>query len=264
MISQFLKVLILAVIQGIAEFLPISSSGHLVVGKTLFQLNSPGTLLEIALHAGTLLSVCVFYAKDIGELVSGLFKGEKSAWRYAGAVLLSMIPCGLVYVFFGDRLESFFGKASWIGPFWILTGVLLLTMRKKSGDLSISPLRGLLIGIAQAVAMLPGVSRSGTTIWAAGHLHVKSGEAARFSFLMSVPVLAGAVLMMVKDVVFGDPDPSGERIPLWILASGALIAAVVGYLALSLLVRMLNRGRFWVFGIYCLVIGIAATLAFAL
>ena len=277
--TEFLKVAFLAVFQGIAEFLPVSSSGHLVIGQELLGLESPGTSLEIALHAGTLLSVFVFYGVSISSLACGMFRGRRAAFRYALAVFVSMIPCGLAYAFLGDWLKAVFDRPVVVGPCWLLTAALMFAMPRadaKDGDrlpgtsdgdrlpagAGLRPIPlwiALLTGLGQAVAMLPGVSRSGTTIWVARRCRVPAADAARFSFLMSLPVIAGATLLMVADLGAEAGAAEGaQTLSGWTLAGGATISAVVGYASLSLLVRMLARGRFWVFGVYCAVAGVAA------
>lgn len=279
MFLDFLKVVALAVLQGVAEFLPISSSGHLVAAQHLLRFSVPGVSLELALHAGTLLAVCVFYFATIRELVADAFRGRRAAWLYIAAVALSMIPCGIVVALAGDRLERAFENIRFVGPALLFTGVLLLTTRRNApadapdaAPAAAAPAKApsllvaLLIGVGQAVAMLPGVSRSGTTIWVARLCRIPPAEAARFSFLMSVPVIAGGCLLELLDYV-SVPESmvaaeAASTLPAWMLAAGAAVAALVGYASLVLLVRVLHRGRFWIFGVYCLLAG-AAILALA-
>ena len=281
MILDFLKVIALAVLQGVAEFLPISSSGHLVAAQHLLRFTVPGVSLELALHAGTLLAVFVFYFATIRRLVLDVLRGSRAAWLYIAAVVLSMIPCGFVVALAGDRLEQAFENVRFVGPALLFTGVLLLTTRRNApadapdADAADAPPAeasakapslpvALLIGIGQAVAMLPGVSRSGTTIWVARLCRVSPAEAARFSFLMSVPVIAGGCLLEMLDYVSAPKSmvaaEAASSLPAWMLAAGAAVAALVGYASLCLLVRVLHRGRFWIFGVYCLLAG-AAILA---
>ena len=276
--TEFLKIASLAILQGVAEFLPISSSGHLVVGKTLLGLESPGNTLEIALHAGTLLSVLVFYGASISAIAGGMFRGRRSAFRYVLAIAVSMIPCGILYGLLGDWLEETFDKPWIVGPAWLVTAVLMFTIprSRKGSDNPSDPLDGagfavppdvplraaLLTGLGQALAMLPGVSRSGSTIWVARRCGLSAPDAARFSFLMSLPVIGGATLLtLAKLGSEADAAASAANAtPGWMFAAGAAISAVVGYASLALLVRMLGRGRFWVFGVYCALAGAGATL----
>lgn len=275
--TEFLKVLFLAALQGVAEFLPVSSSAHLVVAKALIGLHSPGLTLELALHAGTLVSVCVFYWRTIRWTLSGAAFGDRAARRYVLSILLSMVPCGIAFAFFGDWVESAFGHHAWFGVGWLITATLLFTIRRtdkcdveSDEDQSRTPVvpftTALCMGLGQAFAMFPGVSRSGTTIWVARRLRLPPVEAARFSFLMSLPVIGGASLLtVIKSLKAGGEaaatTSASGALPVWMLGTGAVIAAVVGVASLSLLVRMLERGRFWVFGVYCALAGLGVLFA---
>ncbi len=290
LILDFLKVVCLAVLQGVAEFLPISSSGHLVAAQHLLHFSVPGISLELALHAGTLVAVCVYYFGTIRDLVVGALHGSRRAWLYIAAVVLSMIPCAFVLALVGDWFEHAFENIRFVGPALLFTGILLLTTRRGEatpdgtppGGTGVPPVQiqngqdarspavppktpslpvAFLIGVGQAVAMLPGVSRSGTTIWVARLCRVDPAEAARFSFLMSVPVIAGGCLLEVLDCIAPPESMAAAEaaapLPAWMLGAGAVIAALVGYASLSLLVKLLSKGRFWVFGVYCLAVGAA-------
>ena len=271
--TEFLKIASPAILQGVAEFLPVSSSGHLVVVQDLLHLNSPGNTLEIALHAGTLLSICVFYGASISAIAGGMLRGRRAALRYALALFVSMIPCGIAFAVLGDWLEQTFDKPWVVGPMWLFTAVLMFTLpRSREGEVGDGgpkvaippevPLKAALItGIGQAVAMLPGVSRSGTTIWVARRCGLSAKDAARFSFLMSLPVIGGATLLtLAKLGSETDAAAAATGTPGWMLAAGATISAVVGYISLAVLMRMLRRGRFWVFGVYCAIVGTVTTL----
>ena len=280
--TEFLKIASLAILQGVAEFLPVSSSGHLVLGQELLHLQSPGNTLEIALHGGTLLSVCAFYGASICAIAGGMLRGRRTAFRYTLAVFVSMIPCGIAYAALGDWLEETFDKPWVVGPAWLFTAVLMFTLpqsRKPAGAAAIDgdigakvavspdvPLwAAFLTGIGQAVAMLPGVSRSGTTIWVARRCGISGSDAARFSFLMSLPVIGGATLLTLAKLgseadATATAASAAPVTPGWMLVVGAAISAVVGYISLAVLVRMLRRGRFWVFGVYCAIVGTAATV----
>lgn len=262
---MLLKILFLSVLQGIAEFLPISSSGHLVAAKTFLGIETEGVSLELALHAGTLLSICIYYIGMLRGLVLDLIAGKRGAWQYAGAIVLSMVPAGLAYAMVGDWLEEAFSDVRFVGPALMATGILLLTTRREKtadsapvSEPSIAPVKALWMGVGQVVAMLPGVSRSGTTIWVARLCRVPATEAVRFSFLMSVPVIAGAcALKGIKAFCCAEAtEAAAASVPGWMLLVGGLVAAVVGYLSLRFLVRMLSRGYFWVFGVYCLLAGL--------
>ena len=254
---EFLKLQFLAIIQGLTEFLPVSSSGHLALFKILFGLEEPGNagpLLEVLLHAGTLISVLFFYRQRIWELLRGLIQRDRTAWRYALTILLSCIPAGLLYVFAGDQLEKAFSNPKVICALLMLTGLILFSLRWQPKQLSSGKapnfLQALLIGCAQAFAMLPGVSRSGSTYTAGTWLGVGSSEAFDFSFLMSLPVIGGAVLLKLRH--FKELSSDGQGFGMF---AALIISAVVGYFALKFLARMRIAGKFWWFGIYCLAIG---------
>ncbi len=255
--SDFLKVIILAVLQGVAEFLPVSSSGHLVLAKSYLGLNSGGITLELVLHGGTLGAVLIYYRKRIAGLVRGIFCGDRHSLRYAGCILLSMIPAGAAYAMFSDIFERAYESTFCVSVCLIFTGCFLFSFRfwdaGKRSDAHIGWITSFIIGLAQCVAMLPGVSRSGSTIFVSRLLGISREEAAEFSLLMSVPVIAGALIV---DVARRGVDGSIVNIPVWEYAVAAGVSCVVGCLSISLLVKSLKHGSFWYFGAYCIGIGL--------
>ena len=249
-----LEVAILSVLQGIAEFMPISSSGHLVLGKAFLGLGDVGMRLDIFLHVGTLVSVFVFYFSVIRRIVT------RMEWPYVAKVALSAIPIGIVGILFRHRLADAFASPAFVGGALIFTGVVLtLTRFLPKGDRDVSFLRAFLMGLAQAVAILPGVSRSGMTLAAARATKVDGEKAAEFSFLMSAPPIAGAaILELAKSMRCAD---AGCAQVSWLLCGfGAILAAVVGWFALKLLVASLKGRWFWLFGPYCVVAGVLTLL----
>ena len=253
--SETINVIVLAVVQGLTEFLPVSSSGHLAVAQHLLGFTPPGLSLEIILHAGTLLAVLLFYRKRIIEIVLSF------DWRYAAAILLSMIPAGIGYKLFKAELEAVTANMTAVGACLMFTGfVLCLTAmisKRRNERAAVTWLDAVIVGSAQAVAMLPGVSRSGSTISTARLLGIEPAKAAEFSFLMLVPVIAGAALLDLKDLV-KDGTAGGPSATSLLL--GAAVAAVVGYGSILGINRILHAGRFWWFGVYCLVIGAAVVV----
>lgn len=242
---------ILAILQGIAEFLPISSSGHLVLGKALLGVDEPGIRLDVFLHVGTLFAIAAFYWKVIWRIL-----GEYD-WKYVAKIVVSAIPAGIVGVLFKDQLEEFFSSPHAVGAALLFTGVVLLATKVlPKGDRQVSFWSALVMGVAQAVAILPGVSRSGMTIAAAKASKVEPAKAAEFSFLMSAPPIAGAALLEVLKAMKNHcPEcPSTETAWPLVIYGGAL-AAVVGYFSLAVLLRTLKSDRFWLFGPYCLLAG---------
>lgn len=246
-----LETTILAVLQGIAEFLPISSSGHLVIGKALLGVKEPGIRLDIFLHVGTLFAIATFYWKVIWRIL------RDYDWKYVAKVVVSAVPAGVVGVFFKDDLEELFSSSHAVGAALLFTGIILLATRVlPKGDRDVSFLGAFVMGIAQAVAVLPGVSRSGMTIAAAKASKVESAKAAEFSFLMSAPPIAGAALLEVlKAMKAHCPNCPAAETSWPLVIFGGFIAAVVGYFSLAFLLKALKSDRFWMFGPYCLLAG---------
>ena len=249
-----LEVLILSVLQGVAEFLPISSSGHLVLGKALLGIGDVGMRLDVFLHVGTLLSIFVFYFSVVRRIL------VRREWEYVAKVVLSAIPIGVVGVLFKDRLEEAFSSPAFVGGALVATGVVLTVTRfMPKGDRGVSFARALLMGLAQAVAILPGVSRSGMTLAAARAAKVDGEKAAEFSFLMSAPPIAGAaILELAKSLRCA--DAGGAQVSWLLCGFGAVLAAVVGWFALKLLVASLKGRWFWLFGPYCIAAGVLTLL----
>ena len=247
------EVTILSVLQGVAEFLPISSSGHLVLGKHLLGLQEMGLRLDIFLHVGTLLAVFAFYFSVIRRIVSG------REWAYMLKILLSSVPAGIVGVLlmkvYSEALKSLESPAP-VGVALIFTGFILTATRfLPKGGKDVSCGRALWMGLAQAIAILPGVSRSGMTIAAARISGVEAERCAEFSFLMSAPPIAGAALL---ELLKGLGEATSAPEVSWPLTIyGAVLSAVVGYFSLKVLLRSLKSRWFWLFGPYCLLVGIA-------
>ena len=250
-----LEVAILSVLQGIAEFLPISSSGHLVIGKAFLGLNDVGMRLDIFLHVGTLASVFAFYFSVIRRIVT------RMEWPYVAKVALSAVPIGIVGVLFKDRLAEAFASPAFVGGALMFTGaVLTLTRFLPKGERDVSFLRAFLMGLAQAVAILPGVSRSGMTLAAARATKVDGEKAAEFSFLMSAPPIAGAAVIETLKALRGVETATTAETSWGLCIFGAIIAAAVGWFALKVLVSSLKGRWFWLFGPYCLVAGLMTVL----
>ncbi|MBQ7190394.1 MAG: undecaprenyl-diphosphate phosphatase [Kiritimatiellae bacterium] len=252
------NLILLAVLQGISEFLPISSSGHLVICKHLLDVHAPGESLEVVLHVGTMVSIVAYYRKTIWQLLCGFFRWDRAAVLQVLYIALSAIPAVFFYFLCKDKIDAFYENARSVGGFLIFTGVVLTLLRwipRGQGHLNAG--RAVLVGIAQAIAILPGVSRSGMTIAAARMSGVSPDHSAEFSFLMCLPLLAGGALLTLLGHTGGSSGEAlSETYPVWMLAVAMAISAIVGYIALSLLVRLLRGGRFWLFGVYCLIVGL--------
>lgn len=258
----WIKLSLLSILQGVAEFLPISSSGHLVLLQSLLGINSPGEDLEILLHAGTMLSIVCFYRQMLWSLIKGFFSWEKPAVNTIITLAMSTIPAIIFYVLFRNSISFIYENPKIVGGLLLATGAMLLSLRfipKKDRDISIP--RALAIGAAQAIAILPGISRSGSTIVCARSLGVAPEKAAAFSFIMSLPLIAGATAMMALGLTGGEETANAASaieitLPMQLFAFA--LSAAVGYFSLKILVKMLKMGVFWFFGIYCLVVGLCA------
>lgn len=258
-----LEVTILSVLQGISEFLPISSSGHLVIGKELLGLGEVGIRLDVFLHAGTLLAVIAFYFSTLRSLFLNMVsKGadRKEAWLYVSKIVLSAIPIGVVGILFNDNLTSLFSSPRMVGAALAFTSCILISTRFfKNSNAPVTFKSALLMSLAQVVAIIPGVSRSGMTLSMAKALGVENGKAAEFSFLMSIPPIAGAALYEI--IMSMQVSSAATEVSWGLTLYGAALAALTGYVSLALLLKILKSKAFWMFGVYTLAVS-AAVLIF--
>ena len=242
------QAIILGIVQGITEWLPVSSSGHLVLFEYFFGLSQP-LIFDIMLHIGSLLVIILFFKKEILELIVGLFKWDKEKLMIILMIIIASIPIALIGYFFKDAIELLFKDLRTVGFALLFTAALLFLSRypsKKTGKLTIW--KAFTIGIFQSIAILPGVSRSGSTISAGMMLGIKKEDAARFSFLIFIPAILGALVLNVSDInSFSDPVP---------IIIGTLVSAIVGYFSLKLLMNIIKNNKFSWFSIYCLVLGL--------
>jgi len=262
--------LLLAVVQGLTEFLPISSSGHLVLVEEALSGSAgagegggAGILLPVVLHLGTLVAVAIVYRRDVRDLLLGLVRGRP---REALLVVLATLPAVVVGFTFRDAFHELFASGRTAAAGLLATGAVLLVsdrVRRRNvaaggGRTELTFVDALLIGLAQAVAILPGVSRSGSTIAVGMMRGIEPLAAARFSFLMSIPAILGAAVL--EGGAFLEHPPARDELAL--LGWGLLVAALVGWAALRVLIAFLNRGAFVWFAAYCAVLG-TGYLAFA-
>ena len=256
-----LAALLLGLVQGLTEFLPVSSSGHLVIASELLAAQDEGILFEIAVHLATLVAVLLFYRRRIQELLRGVLGGDSGAWGYVGKLALATLPAVVAGLTARDFFESLFG-APWVaGVALLFTGCALwTTKRSMPGATAPEPnwLQAFLIGCAQVVAIVPGVSRSGTTVAAALALGVAPLAAAEFSFLMAVAAIAGAAVLMIPDATAASPEA------LRAMALGGVASLVSGLAALWLFVRLLRSGSFHKFAWYTWAAGAAFLVYLAL
>ena len=260
---SFIEALILGIIQGLTEFLPVSSSGHLELGSVLLGVQSSDNLLfAILVHGATALSTVVVFKKEIAEIVSGLFKFQwNEETQYAFYIVISMMPVGIVGVFFEDQVEAFFGgNIVLVGSMLLITAALLsFTYFSKKNEGSVNLPRALMIGLAQTIAIMPGISRSGATISTALLLGIDKEKAARFSFLMVLPPILGAMLLKTKDVL--EAPSLASEIPVLSLVVGFAAAFASGLLACKWMISIVKNGKLIYFAIYCGIVGLIAISA---
>ena len=246
-IPELAQVVILAIAQGIAEFLPISSSGHLVAVEAMMGNSSDSTEMSIVLHFGTLLAILVFYRKRILDLL-------KEDRRVIPLLVLGTIPAAVIGIYLKKNHEAVLKNPLLTGFMLVITAFILMALSKiKPGDKTYPKLTWgpvLIIGIAQAFALLPGISRSGTTIVMGALVGLKRQSATTFSFLLAIPAIGGASLLEAKDIL-----ENGASTPIWLLAIGAIVAFLVGLVALGWLVKWIEQGRLHWFSYWLLPFG---------
>ena len=262
---DWLQALVLGLLQGLTEYLPVSSSGHLTIGSYLFGLNGEDNLaFTVVVHVATVLSTLVVLWKEIDWILKGLFKFRMNdETKYFINILISMIPVGIVGVFFKDQVEEVFGSGLLIvGCMLIVTAALLVFSyyaRPRQRE-NISPLHAFIIGLAQAVAVLPGLSRSGSTIATGLLLGNKKEKLAQFSFLMVIPPILGEALLDVVKGLKGEEAFGGiDALPLIV---GFVAAFVSGCVACKWMINIVKKGKLVWFGVYCAIAG-AATIVFS-
>jgi len=245
---------LLGLVQGLTEFLPVSSSGHLVIAQRLLGISETGIAFEIVVHLATLVSVLIFYRERVSELVRGVLGGRSEALRYGGKLVVATLPAVAASVAFGDFLESQFESARAASIGLLITGAVLWTTRHTAAFAhheTPSWSAAFWIGCAQAVAILPGVSRSGSTLAAALALGVAPVAAAEFSFLMSIAAIVGAAVWTLPELLATPPGHLG------VLGIGAVVALVSGIGAIWLCIRLLRRGSLYGFAYYTWAVGLA-------
>ncbi|WP_290696783.1 undecaprenyl-diphosphate phosphatase [Lacinutrix sp.] len=251
--------IILGIIQGLTEFLPVSSSGHLELGKAILGNNSipeESLTFTVVLHFATALSTIFIFRKDILDIIKGLFKpGINEDQRFAGKIIVSMIPAVLVGLFFEEQLEQLFGgNIMLVGCMLLVTALLLfLADKAKNTQKKVNFKNALIIGISQAIAMLPGISRSGATISTSVLLGNDKTKAARFSFLMVVPLIFGKI---AKDVLGGELSLENQNITA--LGAGFIAAFISGLFACTWMIALVKKSKLSYFAIYCVIVGLIA------
>ncbi len=254
-----LEAIILGIIQGLTEFLPVSSSGHIEIGQALLGMDSlkeNEQLLSVVLHAATALSTVWVFSSDIDKILRGLLQPKwNEEWQFSMKIVLSMIPAAFIGFFFDDALEALFeGQLKLVGGMLLLTGALLfMADRAKNTKKDVSFGNAIIIGLAQAIAILPGISRSGSTIATSVLLGIDREKAARFSFLMVVPLILGKI---AKDVLDGKFVLSEDlAVPL---VAGFMAAFFTGLGACLWMIQLVKKSQLSWFAYYCFVVGIIA------
>ncbi|MDH3976000.1 MAG: undecaprenyl-diphosphate phosphatase [Deltaproteobacteria bacterium] len=255
-----IEALILGLVQGLTEFLPISSSGHLVIAKSIMGgVREPGILFEVLLHLGTLLAVLLFFRKDIIKLVlsltlaGNLSDGERKEGRkMVLAVIAGTLPTVVIALLFKDIFEALFSSVKIVSLMLLITGLLLflsdMVRDRKREKVSLKD--ALIIGIVQGAAIIPGISRSGSTIAAGLFMGINGEKAAKFSFLLSIPAILGAVVLHAKDI---SGLNNGHMIPY---LAGVTAAAVSGFFSIKVLMKVVAGRRLKLFAFYCWTVGI--------
>ena len=266
--------IILGILQGLTEFLPVSSSGHLALGQSFFGITEPALFFDVSLHMGTLLAVVVVFFQDIKRMVMSLlglirqlFSGKEALEtlkqdediRFVLLIIAASIPTAFLGLAFKPYVHTLFSSVSFVGCLLLITGTFLWMTRhappKGDGVMAFSVKKALWVGLCQGLAVLPGISRSGATISAGLFLGIDRETAARFSFLLSIPAIVGAEILSIKDFM-----EHGSSIDVGATLWGTLISFVVGYAALILLLRIVRNGRLHLFAPYCWALGTVAII----
>lgn len=263
---DIVQAIILGIVQGLTEFLPVSSSAHLVFMTDILHLPQ-NVAFDTVLHLGTLVAVVGYFWKDVVKIISSfissildIFRGkfkeglkEEPFKKLSWLIIIGTIPAGLVGILFKNQFEALFNSIFYVGIFLIITGILLWAAeRVKPGDKDVKDMtlkNAVVIGIFQAIAIAPGISRSGATISAGLFSGLNRELAARFSFLLSIPAILGAALVQMKDISTFDASTT-------VLIAGFLAAAIFGYLAIKLLLKIIKERTLMIFAYYCWIVGI--------
>ena len=252
------RVIILAVVQGLTEFLPVSSSGHLVVLQKIFGFSQAPVLFDILLHVGTLGAIVFYFRRELAQILSGLAQKKKESVNTLMLILIGTIPAAIVGILFQKQIELTFDSLKIVGMAFLITAVFLFSTKlRKNQNRQFNQLKwqdAIFVGIFQGLAILPGISRSGSTITAGLLRGVGRETAFTFSFYLAIPAILGALILKSSELLVY----SSTEI-IWGL-TGMVIAGIVGFFTLRILEKTLKSTRFFWFGIYCLVLGIIVLL----
>lgn len=262
---ELVKAIILGIIQGFTEFLPVSSSGHLVIGSQMLNFREQGVVFDVCVHLGTLLSVCIVFRAEILAMCRApfqLLQGNKDKqvhrfFLWDVYVVIATLPAVIVGLFFKDKIEILFSSTLIVYVMLIVTGILMISARfLPQRKESVNWFRSIIVGCAQALAILPGLSRSGSTIFAGMAVGIAREEIARFSFIMSIPAILGAAVLQSGNIL---NNPLSSEL-LLSLVVGAVAAAIAGYLAIKLLLDVVRKNRLQWFGYYCILLAVVGLI----
>lgn len=269
---ELLESFLLGILQGVTEFLPVSSSGHLVLAQELLGRNlDQGITFEIVVHFGSLFSILIYFRKRIIEILTNLYRYVirpaqwKQEWsqnydaRISVFIVVSMIPAGVIGILFKDTISGAFDSPLLVSAMLLVTGGILYSNKFVTvGDGKVTPTKAIIMGLAQALAMIPGISRAGTTITTGVWLGMRREDVADFSFLMLLPVIAGAMILETRDLL-GDPDVTIHTASLGIAFISSLVS---GYFSLRFLLRLFKSKGLHYFAWYCWAVGLAGLIYF--
>ena len=246
---------VLGILQGLTEFLPVSSSGHLVIGEHFLGIEEPELIFNVAVHFATVIAVVIFFRRELVKIILSLFrKNDPDGRRMALFLIIGTIPAAIAGIGFKSFYERLFESAFVAAIMLLVTGLILIsTVKVKKSAKQMWNIKWpavIVIGAAQALAIFPGISRSGATIAAALHLGISRKDAARFSFLLALPAIFGATIFQARDIA------GLQNGDIMVLLAGMISAGLVGYLAVAIMLKIVSRGKLYYFGFYCLLAGI--------
>jgi undecaprenyl-diphosphatase len=254
-----IKIIFLAIIQGITEFLPISSSGHIVLFENIFGSTDSNIILEVILHFGTLISILIFFRKDIFKVVNGALRGEKDSISYGLQVIIATMPVVifiLLTIILDFQIESLFVLKTLMFTYLANSVILYITKGSRGVKNNITYFLAIVMGISQVFALLPGISRAGITICTALFFGFNQKSAAKFSFFMAIPAILGALIFKIEDIY------TQSSIEVHALVLGFLFSMITGLFVLKLLFRILENQKLWMFSFYSMLIWLTATLIY--
>ncbi|MGV8086559.1 MAG: undecaprenyl-diphosphate phosphatase, partial [Candidatus Woesearchaeota archaeon] len=248
------QAIILGIVQGVTEWLPISSKSHLIIVQQLFGLVQPA-IFDLILHIGSLIVILVVFWKDIFKLIKGVINRDKNSIKYVLFLMIASIPIAIIGFIFSDFIKSTLSNMYVLGFGFLFTALILLLskypiIKPKNPKLKLWNI--IVIGIFQVAALFPGVSRSGTTISTGMIVGVNKKDVAKFSFLMFIPAILGATLLEISEI--------GSIDNIFALIIGTIVAMITGYITLKLLMNIIEKNKFWYFSIYCFILGIIVLL----